>query len=190
VLPTSLFDRYFFLESIAYICKLFDTATTDHSTPLSRLFSNLVALPYQQTCLKLPSDRPSLVRTPHHMLLLQSVLTKPGDSKSTAEKLAGDAAGKAQAVGQNVLDTGAHYADKAQKSDAGQQATSTASAVADNVSTTAQHYADKAADNAPTTQDSSKTYLEQAQDLAAGALNTASKAASGMLFSTLLMCHC
>lgn len=130
-----------------------------------------------------------------------------GDSKSTAEKLAGDASSKAQAVGQNVLDTGSHYADKAQKSDAGKQAAGVAdnigttaqtyadkaqksdagkqaASVADNVGTTAQHYADKAAANAPTapgTQDTSKTYLEQAQDLAAGALNTASKAASGEL---------
>ena len=45
-----------------------------------------------------------------------------------------------------------------------------------NVADTAQHYADK---NDTTAGVGEKTYVQQAQDLAANALNTASKAASG-----------
>ena len=119
-----------------------------------------------------------------------------GDSKNTADKLAGDvgkigqnvkdsaehqtnkidtdAAGakaneagdKAQSIGQNITDTGKHYSDK-----------TGATGVAENVQGTAQHYMDKASESGPAGE---KSYLEQAQDMAAGALNTASKAATGV----------
>ena len=78
---------------------------------------------------------------------------------------ASEAGDKAQSIGQNIADTGKHYSDK-----------TGATGVAENVQGTAQHYINKASESGPAGE---KSYLEQAQDLAAGALNTASKAASG-----------
>jgi hypothetical protein len=133
---------------------------------------------------------------PHNLSLTQN----PGDSKSTVDKLSETATSvgqnvqdtaahytqksdtekagaKAEAVGQNILDTGKHYSDKSGLTEAGDKASS----VGQNVVETVQHEADKANKS---TAPGEKTYLEQAQDLAANALNTASKAASGeLLFS-------
>jgi hypothetical protein len=99
-----------------------------------------------------------------------------GDSKSTADKLTEDA----KAVGQNILDTGKHYGDKTGATDTADKATAKAESIIQNIGETAQHYADKADDQVKTTTATGeKTYLETAQDVAANALNTVSKAASG-----------
>ncbi|ETN40354.1 uncharacterized protein HMPREF1541_04631 [Cyphellophora europaea CBS 101466] len=120
---------------------------------------------------------------------------QPGDQKNTVDKLTDtassigtnvketgehyankpevDKAGdKAQSVGQNIQGTAAHYADKTGASDA----TNKASAAGTNVLETIQHEANKANQSAP----GEKTYLEQAQHMAASALNTASKTASDL----------
>ena len=119
----------------------------------------------------------------------------PGDSKNTVDKLADTAT----SIGTNIKETGEHYANKPEVDKAGAQAKS----VGENLQGTAAHYADKtgatdAANKAgdvgqniketveheankanQSTAPGEKTYLEQAQDLAASALETASKTASG-----------
>jgi hypothetical protein len=118
-----------------------------------------------------------------------------GDSKSTVDKLSGtatsvgqnihgtaqhyadkseaDKAGaKAESVGQNILDTGKHYSDKSGATEAGDKLAS----AGQNVKETAEHEINKANQSTGLGQ---QTYLDQAQNLAASALNTASKAASG-----------
>jgi hypothetical protein len=120
----------------------------------------------------------------------------PGDSKNTVDKLTDNAAAvgtniketaeheynksdadkagaKLQSVGDNIAGTAQHYADKSGATDAANKAGD----AGQNVKETVEHEANKLDQSAP----GQKTYLEQAQDVAANALNTASKAASGKL---------
>ena len=130
----------------------------------------------------------SLTLSPSSLHPFNTALTQStGDSKSTANKLAEDAKG----AGQNVLDTGSHYADKSGATDTANKATEKTGSTAQNVADTAQHYVDKAGEgtSGTTATGGQKTYVEQAQDMAANALNTASKAASGMCSPVLCMCH-
>lgn len=135
---------------------------------------------------------------------LPSLTPSSGDSKNTVDKLSDTAASvgqniketgehyankpevdkagqKAESVGQNILDTGAHYADKTGATDAANKA----GAVAQNAKETVEHEAQKANNS---TGVGEKTYLEQAQDLAASALNTASQAASGKFSDLRRLC--
>jgi hypothetical protein len=124
----------------------------------------------------------------------------PGDSKNTVDKLtesatsigtniketaeheynksdADKAGAKVQSVGENISGTAQHYADKSGATDAANKAGD----AAQNVKETAEHEFNKANESSA----GQKTYLEQAQDIAADALNTASKAASGESFPPL-----
>lgn len=128
------------------------------------------------------------------LLLASPTNPDAGDSKNTVDKLTDTAA----SVGNNAKETVQHEANKTDLDKAGAQAQS----VGENIQGTAQHYADKsgatdaankaadAGQNAKETveheanklnqsADGQKTYLEQAQDMAADALNVASKTASG-----------
>ena len=91
----------------------------------------------------------------------------PGDSKNTVDKLTDTAT----SIGTNIKETGEHYANKTGATDASNKVGD----VGQNVKETVEHEANKANQSSA----GEKTYLEQAQDLAASALNTASKTASG-----------
>lgn len=84
-------------------------------------------------------------------------MVQPGDSKSTSQKLSDET----RSGGNDVADT--------------------LSSVGKNIQETASNLTQQASSNTGGAQDSGKTYLEQAQGIAVGALNTVSKAASGKI---------
>lgn len=83
-----------------------------------------------------------------------------GDSKSTSQKLSDETTSQ----GKSAYDTAADTLSSAGK----------------NISDTLNKGTQQGGSNAGAAQESAKGYLEQAQDLAASALNTASKTAAGM----------
>ena len=96
-----------------------------------------------------------------YLLLQTNPCLKPlGDSKSTSQKLADETTSQ----GKSAYDTAADTLSSAGKS----------------ISDTVNKGTQQGSSNAGAAQESTKGYLEQAQDLAASALNTASKTASGM----------
>merc|ERR1712230_310635 len=114
---------------------------------------SLTTHPYQSFTFQIPQITSSSSQTTSKMA------QQPGDQKNTVDKLTDTAS----SIGTNVKETGEHYANKP-------------SAAGTNVLETIQHEANKANQSAP----GEKTYLEQAQDMAASALNTASKTASDL----------
>lgn len=141
----------------------------------------------QPSCLTNPSAQKCQASTPNplqhslpppHPTTIPPTTTNliiPGDSKSTADKLTDTAT----SVGQNIVDTGKHYADKTGATDTTEQIKSKTESAGQNVADTAAHYADKGNPETGGGVGQEKTLLEQAGDMAAQAVEVVQKAATG-----------
>ncbi|KAL6242716.1 hypothetical protein RBB50_010362 [Rhinocladiella similis] len=116
-------------------------------------------------------------------------MVQPGDSKSTSQKLSDEASSKTG----STQDTASNLTQKASSTagstfenvqtkaaDLGGQISDNTAAAQKNIQETASNITQQAQDDGTAAQDTGKSYLGQAQELAANALNSASKAASDL----------
>lgn len=168
----------------------------DHHSRLSKV----ICRPSQRVCYRCLGQRSRHGSTrcvcfPFRWLVLTSFL---GDSKSTSQKLSDEASsntGSAQDTLSNLTQKASSTAGstfenvQTKAADLGTQASDNTAAAQKNIQETASNVTQKAKDDGTDAQDTGKSYIGQAQEMAANALNSASKAASGKSRSTWC-CFC